>query len=315
MVNTVRPVGPQEVELARKMKISWSNPAVLVAMKGPERWPEFTSRRPRLPNPQWDEADEEQRLQWCLEDLACTVQPSLEALVVTNMLKREGLDDPDVLRGEDLQLDEDAIVFGLLYDYSKLYIVAHMAVIPHGDRATVEISVEYHSVVVDTLDFLRPPDGDTDDRYCLVARAKMGLAMMCIQRHAFHLVAHYECVSPPLRLAQYEAIRLNGFLQRPSSPARGRTRTCAAIYKGRENSFNRHGSTAFNEQIDIEVEDLENDQIEEERAKVMADPAKTAATEAEWRRRIRRKVKRRVKKWMRRNLRMMKANGETWEIT
>ena len=297
------------------MKISWSNPAVLVAMKGPERWPEFTSHRPRIRDPQWDEADEEQRLHWCLEELAYAVQPSLEALVITNMLKREEqLDNPDVLRGEDLQLEEDAIVFGLLYDYSKLYIVAHMAVIPYGDRATMETWVEYRSVVVDTLDFLRPPDSKTDDRYCLVERAKMGHALMCIERHAFHLATHYECVSPPLRLSQYEEIRLKDFFQRPSSPARAPTRASTARYKGREYQLNRYGSTAFNDQIDFAVEDLEDDQIEAERVKALADPTKTAAIEAEWRRRVRRKVKRRVKKWMRRNLRMMKVNGETWEI-
>jgi hypothetical protein len=63
----MRLVGLQETELARKVKISWSNPAVLVAMKGSERWPEFTACRPRSSDPEWDKADEEQRLHWCLE--------------------------------------------------------------------------------------------------------------------------------------------------------------------------------------------------------------------------------------------------------
>ena len=118
------------------------------------------------------------------------------------MLEREGqLEDPDVPRGEDLQLDEDAIVFELLYDHSKLYIVAHMAVIPHGHRDAVKPCVEYRSVVVDTLGFLHPPDGDTYHRYCLVRRAKVGHALMCIQRYASHLAAHYISVSSPHRLS------------------------------------------------------------------------------------------------------------------
>jgi len=75
----------------------------------------------------------------------------------------------------------------------------------------METWVEYRGVVIDPLDFLHLPDSDTDDRYCLVERAKMGLALMCIERHAFHLAAHYECVSPPLRLSQYAETHLKDF--------------------------------------------------------------------------------------------------------
>ena len=55
---------------------------------------------------------------------------------------------------ENTSLNEDAITFGLICDYSKLYIVPRVAVIPRGDRATVETR-RIPSVVVDTPNFLR----------------------------------------------------------------------------------------------------------------------------------------------------------------
>ena len=122
-----------------------------MAVKGPERWPWFTTQGTRS---QWDEVDEGQCLHWCPEGFAYALQPSLGGLVVFNVLKRkEQPGQSDILHGEHLQLNEDVITFGLLYDYPKLYIVPRVAVIPRGDRATVEAR-RIPSVFVDTLDLL-----------------------------------------------------------------------------------------------------------------------------------------------------------------
>ena len=124
--------------------------------------------------------------------------------------ERSGLGKSDVLRGEHLQLNEDTITFGLLYDYSKLCIVTRVAVIPSGDRATVETR-RIPNVVVDTLDFLCAVPMTS----CPVERAKRASSLTCMQRHAFHLVVHYWCVSPPQTLFQNEVIRLSGTRARP----------------------------------------------------------------------------------------------------
>lgn len=89
---SVRPCRKEEVEAARELPISWSNPSLILAMKGPIPWPETLQKWEQPENreaPDWIEATDEEKLEFCLNDLALAVQPSLDSMVITWMRRVE----------------------------------------------------------------------------------------------------------------------------------------------------------------------------------------------------------------------------------
>lgn len=259
--NSWRPCDAEQVKLARKTEISYANPAVLVAMKGPIQWPEFVRKwdQPFLFNlPQWQAFDADTRRDYCIEDLACAVQPSLDALVLTWFLRVEQqvipkrdpdsdfpmyplaeededisdfLSDPDDEEPTPDHLDwedppEWAWIPGILYDYEKCYLVAHIPILPQLGRDT---PVEYVSYLFDELPMARPANGDEDDRECLVERVRLGLAWMSLAKHAFKVTSLWESVVQPLQVLRHEELAglgeyKHGFTERPPSPKRHVTR-------------------------------------------------------------------------------------------
>ncbi|CAG8610639.1 5167_t:CDS:10 [Acaulospora colombiana] len=255
--NTVRPFVKEEVEAAREMPISYTHPAVLLAMKGPTQWPDFLRKwdqSPHFEDPQWKAMTYEEQLQYCIEDLACAVLPSLDTLVTTWFLRVEQKVTPQRTQksypiwpppGEDSDVskfapdsdDEEpspkhlewkklpawAWIPGILYDWNKCYLVAHIPVLP--DDLTSETPVEYVSYVFDELEMSHPTSGDEDDRPCLLERVRLGLAWMALAKHAFKVSSLWENVIQPLEIMRYEEIaglRENkyGFVEKPPSGIR-----------------------------------------------------------------------------------------------
>jgi hypothetical protein len=207
-------------------------------MKGPVQWPDFLQKwdqPPHFSTDEWQEMNDEDRLSWCVENLACAIQPSLDVLVMTwclrvtqqaTILKAENLEPypmmPPAEEGEDIseflpdpndaeqhperlewaELPAWAWIPGILYDYDMCYLVAHIPLVP-ADRAGTE-PVEYISYVFDEIPILRPPDGDSDDRYCLVERARLGLAWMALTKHCHRLASLWDSVQQPMDIQRYE---------------------------------------------------------------------------------------------------------------
>jgi hypothetical protein len=109
---------------------------------------------------------------------------------------------PDRLEWSDLPAW--AWIPGILYDYDMCYLVAHIPLLP-ADRAGTE-PVEYISYVFDEIPILRPPDGDSDDRYCLVERARLGLAWMAISKHCNRLASLWDSVQQPMDVQRWEEV-------------------------------------------------------------------------------------------------------------
>jgi hypothetical protein len=259
--NTVRPFVKEEVEAAREMPISFTHPAVLMAMKGPTQWPDFLQKwdqSPHYEDPEWKKMTYDEKLQYCLEDLACAILPSLDTLVMTWFLRVEqqittqraqkdypvypppGEDEdvsqflPDPHDEEPSpknldwkQLPEWAWIPGILYDWETCYLVAHIPILPKDLKSTVP--VEYVSYVFDKIKMAHPSSGDEDDRPCLIERTRLGLAWMALAKHAFKLSSLWENVIQPLDIMRYEevaSLRENkyGFVERPPSGIRQPTR-------------------------------------------------------------------------------------------
>lgn len=259
--NTVRPFAKEEVEAAREMPISFTHPAVLMAMKGPTQWPDFLRKwdeSPHFEDEKWKAMSYEEQLQYCIEDLACAVLPSLDTLVTTWFLRVEqqvtpqktqksypiwpppGEDEdvsrflpdpfdeePSPKRLEWKNLPEWAWIPGILYDWNKCYLVAHIPVLPENLTSTTP--VEYVSYVFDELEMPHPSSGDEDDRPCLLERVRLGLAWMALAKHAFKVSSLWENVIQPLEIMRYEEIaglRENkyGFVEKPPSGTRQPTR-------------------------------------------------------------------------------------------
>lgn len=236
ILNQVRPLTTAEVDATRELPISYNNPALLIGMKGPDQWPDFLQKwdqPPHFDTDEWRKMTQTQRLSWCVENLACAVQPSLDVLVMTWSLrvaqqitthKSTNADLPIYPPGsaEELsefaplsddeeehperlewkELPEWAWIPGILYDYNMCYLVAHIPVLP-ADRNSTE-PVEYISYIFDEIPILRPPSGDDDDRYCLVERVRLGLAWMALSKHAHRLASMWDSVIQPTEVQLYE---------------------------------------------------------------------------------------------------------------
>lgn len=279
VANKVRPFKKHEVQAARDWKVSLSHPALLVAMKGPAAWPAYCPRVEPPSDPMWLEADEEQRLQWCLQELALAVQPSLETMVLTHTYKVEGEAEEDhdgaadELPNDKYLLPDSAFVIGLLFDWENLYIVAHMAVLPPNRNSPQPI--QYRSVVIDQIPFLRPPDGNSDDRYCLVGRAKMGLALMACQRHIFRASQVYDSAALPYRLSMYEEDQV-GFVPRGAnhSPDRAPERKRRAPSVDGQTKSDIELRREIEEDDNWDIEQYDVDEMERDMEAEIEDPVK-----------------------------------------
>jgi len=222
----------------REMPISYNRPALLVGMKGPVQWPEFLQKwdqPPHFGTEAWTEMSDEERLAYCVDNLACAIQPSLDVLVMTwslritqqiKVFKAEDMSPypmmPPAEEGEDISeflpdpRDEEkqpehlewidlpawAWIPGILFDYDTCYLVAHIPLLP-ADRTSIE-PVEYISYIFDEIPMLRPHDGDSDDRDCLIERARLGLAWMALCKHCHRLASMWDSVIQPMDVLRYE---------------------------------------------------------------------------------------------------------------
>lgn len=239
-MNQVRPLTKEEVDATRELPISYNNPALLIGMKGPDQWPEFLQKWDQplhFDTEEWEGMKEDERLSWCVENMACAVQPSLDVMIMTwslrvaqQVLTYKAEDSkqlpiiPPAEEGEDIsqflpdpndeeehperlewaKLPEWAWIPGILYDYNMCYLVAHIPVLP-VDRSSTE-PVEYISYIFDKIPILRPPSGDDDDRYCLVERVRLGLAWMALSKHAHRLASMWDSVIQPMEIQRYEEV-------------------------------------------------------------------------------------------------------------
>ncbi|CCA75095.1 hypothetical protein PIIN_09080 [Serendipita indica DSM 11827] len=257
--NTIRPYKKEEVEIARTWPISYTRPAVLIAMKGPVQWPDFVRKwdqAPHFETEEWQRKTPEERLSHCVEDLACAVQPSLDTFVMTWWLRvqqqviprrseqaAEVPLFPPAAEGENVKeflpdpLDQEPTpktlywwdfpewgwIPGILYDWEKCYLVAHIPILPDDPDGPEPIN--YVSYVFDEIPLYRPATGDDDDRHCLVERVRLGLAWMALQKHASKLTSMWDNVMHPMDIIKYEEFlgmgkHKYGFVERPPSAIR-----------------------------------------------------------------------------------------------
>lgn len=237
----VRPFTKENVEHERELPISYSHPAMLLAMKGPEQWPDFARKWDQPEHFQtdiWKNWKEKDRLGYCIEDLAAAVHPSLDALVATWFLRveqqvtpvrrsnynklypiypppEEGenvdefLPNPNDEEPSPDELDyanipEWAWIPGILYDWKMCYLVAHIPVLP--DDPMSEEPVSYVSYLIDEIPMARPPTGDDDDRGCIVERVRLGIAWMCLAKHASKLTSMWDSVLQPMDVMRAEEL-------------------------------------------------------------------------------------------------------------
>jgi hypothetical protein len=293
---SVRPFTREEVEFARDIPISYSHPAVFVGMKGPGQWPDHSNLRKwdqplHFDTDEWRSMTDDDRLGFCVENLACAVQPSLDALVVCWFLRceqeltrkrreiyeklyplyppaeegenvEEFLPDPndeefnpDVL--EYNRLPEWAWIPGILYDYDNCYLVAHIPVLPTDPEGPIPVS--YVSYLIDRIPIPRV-GGDDDDRMCLVERVRLCTAWMCMAKHASKVTSMWDSVVQPLETMRYEEVQdykesKFGIPGKPASEARGPIRAMDLDdWDGGYRSFSRRAQTARrNHNVDMDA--------------------------------------------------------------
>lgn len=303
---SVRPFSREDVEILRDIPISYSHPAVFLAMKGPGQWPDHSNLRKwdqpfHFDTDEWREMTEDDRLGFCVENLACAVQPSLDALVLNWFLRceqeatrkrRENYEevypiyppaeegesineflpnpkdeetDPDVL--EYSRIPEWAWIPGILYDYDNCYLVAHIPVLPDDPDGPVPVS--YVSYLIDTISIPRV-GGDDDDRLCLVERVRLCTAWICLAKHACKVTSMWDSVVQPLETMRYEEIRdfkesKYGIPGRPPSESRVPVRVMHM--RERDDAYHRSSKDAegARKAYNIDMDEVFETSLEEER--------------------------------------------------
>ncbi|TFY67100.1 hypothetical protein EVJ58_g1842 [Rhodofomes roseus] len=197
------PVGPsptnsRSLEHLAYTPISAINPALVLCMKGPSRWPggdHSDSEPTRTPS---------RDLAWTLRTLASTSELSVES-IVQSLVHHSGdknitLPSSDACLTPTIKLPACAMPMGLIYDSEQIHLVAHIPYLNEDGR-------RYLCMVVDSLPFPSQCNGDVPE--FIRGRYRVALALLSLQHHISRLVTLLEHVHWPdhIRSAQEKALR------------------------------------------------------------------------------------------------------------
>ncbi|KAH9835151.1 uncharacterized protein C8Q71DRAFT_764375 [Rhodofomes roseus] len=187
------PTGPansKSMERLAYTPISAMNPALMLTMKGPTRWPGPSNNDLTEPTPT------EQDLSRTLRNLALTTEMSLDSVIRSFSHFPSPQDallppshDSNTGSTASVLLPACAMTMGLIYDSEQIHIVAHIPCVTDDNNQS------YLSLVVDTLPFPCRCIGDVPE--FIRGRYRVALALLSLQQHVVRLVTLLERVQWP----------------------------------------------------------------------------------------------------------------------
>lgn len=179
------------------------------------------------------------------------------------------------------------MLFGLIYDAKEVTIVAHIPFMTSDD------TYSFASCIVDTIPYPPVTGSDKVSEPWFLDRLRVGMALMCLQKHAFHMAGLWECVVWPNDLVSWEEILEREYLGPVLTPEeRGYMippHPMVEVYlrmHGSDETLDEDSSDDEDEDDEEKKENDENDENDEQRRKNLPVDSCLSRAILEWRSRL-----------------------------